>query len=343
MWLTWVRWHPVRVVLIWALPSSASGSIQISDWTMLACSLRSDTYVTADVHQLSYPKENSNTNDGNPNAPASSTVKSALKTPRRSGFLSLLDQEAYDNLSPHLQQNVAPRFPGVQPLLRIKKEEVEIMTQVMDHVVRWINTQPADIVGLQGGNKPLRRADLTPAIHDLMATAYGVGWWAQLREHDDVDDADDIASWLDLRSRTLESSILASAITRAMCSQLGNIAEVKENPALRGVYASTELGAYVNHAVLAWTSDRCRKALEHNESDDGDPWSSEALQTIQVAYQRYEKLLAGMTAAIAISEYNSNNNSSSSLAHPAPSSDPAPTTEQQLVSLIKAATKLIYD
>jgi hypothetical protein len=94
----------------------------------------------------------------------------------------------------------------------------------------------------------------------------------------------------------------ASAITRAICGQLGNIPEVKENPALRGVYASGELGAYIDHAVVAWASDRCRKAVENNESDDGDPWSSEALQTIQVAYQGYERILAGMTSATAISE-----------------------------------------
>ncbi|KAK7574533.1 hypothetical protein V3481_016513 [Fusarium oxysporum f. sp. vasinfectum] len=42
----------------------------------------------------------------------------------------------------------------------------------------------------------------------------------------------------------------ASAITRAICSQLGNIPEVIENPALCGVYASTELGTYIDQAVL---------------------------------------------------------------------------------------------
>ncbi|KAL6351725.1 hypothetical protein LRP88_14996 [Fusarium phalaenopsidis] len=96
----------------------------------------------------------------------------------------------------------------------------------------------------------------------------------------------------------------ASAITRAICSQLGNIPEVKENPALRGVYASSELGAYIDHAVLAWASDRCRKAVESNESDEGNPWSGEALQAIQAAYQGYERILAGMTSATAISEHD---------------------------------------
>ncbi|EXA30946.1 hypothetical protein FOVG_17723 [Fusarium oxysporum f. sp. pisi HDV247] len=373
-----------------ALPVSTSESIQISDWTMLARSLRSDAYDATDVHQVFYPKEDNKNGDGNPNKPsASSTAKSVPKASRRSGFLSSLDKEAYDGLCRHLQQNLTLRFPDVQPLLRIKKEEGEIMTQVMDHVVRWVNTQPADIIGLHENNKPLRRDDLIPAIKRLMTTAYGDDWWAQLREDDGVDGTDDVASWLDLRSRTLERQVLdyvrshmtefrdpstkhyldlmpeehdehyaerfstgdlwtglfhivqhavgpafrpvwedsisqrvgandgvhqpqsemrhkppASAITRAICSQLGNIPEVKENPALRGVYASSELGAYINHAVLSWALGRCRRAVENNESDDGEPWSIEELQTIQVAYQGYDKMLAEMTSATAISEHD---------------------------------------
>ncbi|KAF5266247.1 hypothetical protein FOXYS1_2915 [Fusarium oxysporum] len=275
---------------------------------MLAGSLKSDTYNTADVHQVFYPKGDGNNNDDN-----------------------IVD--AYEN------------------------------------------------------NKPLRRQDLIPAIKGLMVTTHGDDWWARRREDGDVDGADDMASWLDLRSRTLERQVLdyvrshmtefrdpstkhyldlmpeehdehyaerfstgdlwtglfhivqhalgpafrpvwensiservgadnaihqprsemrhrppASAITRAICSQLGNIPEVKENPALRGVYASNELGAYIDHAVLSWASDRCRKAVENNESDEGHPWSSEALRAIQVAYQGYEGILAGMTSATAISE-----------------------------------------
>ncbi|EGU83467.1 hypothetical protein FOPG_18980 [Fusarium oxysporum f. sp. conglutinans race 2 54008] len=374
-----------------ALPASAPDSIKISDWTMLACSLKSDTYDAADVHQVFYPKEESNNNgDNNPTSSAPSTTKPAQKTSRRSGFLSLLDKEAYDSLCRHLKQNLTLRFPDVQPLLQIKKEEGEVMAQVMDHVVRWINTQPADIIGLHENNKPLRREDLVPAIKRLKTAAHGDDWWAQLREDDDVNGADDVASWLDLRSRTLERQVLdyvrshmaefrnpstkpyldlmpeehdehyaerfstgdlwtglfnivqhavgpafrpvwedysiservgadnaihqprsekrhrppASIITRAICSQLENIPEVKENPALRGVYASSELGAYIDHAVLAWASDRCRKAVENNESDEGHPWSSEALRAIQVAYQGYERILAGMTSATAISEHD---------------------------------------
>lgn len=373
-----------------ALPTSTSGSIQISDWNVLAGSLKSDTYDAADVHHVFYPKgEGINKDDSKSSPSAASTIKPVQKTARRSGFLSSLDKEAYDGLCRHLQQNLTLRFPDVQPLLTIKKEEGKVMTQVIDHVVRWVNTQPADIVDKHENNKSLRRQDLIPAIEDLMITTHGDDWWAQRREDGDVDGADDMASWLDLRSRTLERQVIdyirshmtefrdpstkhyldmmpeeydehyaerfstgdlwtglfhivqhalgpafrpvwedstservsadnaihqpqsemrhrppASAITRAICGQLGSIPEVKENPALRGVYASNELGAYIDHAVLSWASDRCRKAVENNESDEGHPWSIEALHAIQVAYQGYEGILAGMASATAISEHD---------------------------------------
>ncbi|KAL6366018.1 hypothetical protein LRP88_00601 [Fusarium phalaenopsidis] len=351
-----------------ALPASASESIQISDWTMLACSLKNDTYDAADVYQVFYPKEDSSSGDSNSTPSVPSTGKPSTKATRRTGFLTSLDKEAYDSLCRHLQQNLTLRFPDVQPLLRIKKEEGEVMAQVMDHVVRWVNTQPADIIGLHENNKPLRREDLVPAIKSLKATAYGDDWWTRLREDDDVLDYvrshmtefrdPSTKHYLDLMPEehyeqyaerfstgdlwmglfhivqhavgpafrpVWEDSIPerigaddaihqpqtemrhrppASAITRAICSQLGNIPEVKENPALRGVYASSELGAYIDHAVLAWASDRCRKAVESNESDEGNPWSGEALQAIQAAYQGYERILAGMTSATAISEHD---------------------------------------
>ncbi|KAL6366314.1 hypothetical protein LRP88_00062 [Fusarium phalaenopsidis] len=181
---------------------------------MLACSLKNDTYDAADVYQVFYPKEDSSSGDSNSTPSVPSTGKPSTKATRRTGFLTSLDKEAYDSLCRHLQQNLTLRFPDVQPLLRIKKEEGEVMAQVMDHVVRWVNTQPADIIGLHENNKPLRREDLVPAIKSLKATAYGDDWWTRLREDDDVDGADDVASWLDLRSRTLEgrSSTTSAAI-----------------------------------------------------------------------------------------------------------------------------------
>ncbi|KAH6952259.1 hypothetical protein DER45DRAFT_392030 [Fusarium avenaceum] len=46
----------------------------------------------------------------------------------------------------------------------------------------------------------------------------------------------------------------ASAITRAIYSQVRKIPEVAQNPALSGVDASVELGALIDKAVLTWAA-----------------------------------------------------------------------------------------
>ncbi len=60
--------------------------------------------------------------------------------------------------------------------------------------MHWVNTQPTDIISLHKNNKPLQQEDLVPTIKSLKATAYGDNWWAQLREDNNVDGANNIAS-----------------------------------------------------------------------------------------------------------------------------------------------------
>ncbi|GKU11348.1 unnamed protein product, partial [Fusarium langsethiae] len=135
---------------------------------------------------------------------------SAAPTSRQAGFFGSLDRKTYHELFRHIvQYNPTLPFPDVQSLLRMKKDEGEVMTRVMDHVVRWVNAQPIDIVNRHDNNKPLRRQDLVPAIERLMATACGADWWAQLREGCGGDGGGgDVAAWLELRSKSLEKQIL---------------------------------------------------------------------------------------------------------------------------------------
>ncbi|KAG5746171.1 hypothetical protein H9Q70_011136 [Fusarium xylarioides] len=326
------------------LPTPAAESIQVSDWAKLATDLGNNTYTAIDVHQRFYPKDSSNSGD------------STAPTSRQTGFFGSLEKKTYNDLFRHILQHNPPlTFADVQSLLRIKKDEGEIMTRVMDHVVRWVNAQPIDIVNRHDNNKPLRRQDLTPAIERQMVAVLdyvrlnvarfkdpSTAQYLALMPEEEQDHsyAERFASddlWMGLfrvvqdtigpasrpvwqdsvsdrvgeclncrdEAHNLDSETHrgpVSAITRAICSQLGNIPEVKENPALRGVYASTELGMYIDQAVLMWAADRCRKAVEFNESDDGAPWSDETLRMTQIAYQGYERLLSGMAAATSSDE-----------------------------------------
>ncbi|KAH7182232.1 hypothetical protein DER46DRAFT_670688 [Fusarium sp. MPI-SDFR-AT-0072] len=180
------RWRPMITRWCQTQIGRAIFNISIWDyWAKLATDLGNSTYTAADVHQLFYLKDSSNGDD------------LAALTSCPTGFFSSLDRKAYYDLFRHIiQHNPTLPFADVQSLLRIKKDEGEIMIRVIDHVVLWINARPIDI-------------DLMPAIERLMATACGADWWAQLRERGGGDGGtEDIAAWLELRSQSLEKQIL---------------------------------------------------------------------------------------------------------------------------------------
>lgn len=79
-----------------------------------------------------------------------------------------------------------------------------------------------------------------------------------------------------------------SSLTRAICSQLQNIPEVAENPALMSQHASMELAARIDHAVHQWVTKQCQQALDSKESDDGRPLSTESVQLIKSTRSKYK-------------------------------------------------------
>lgn len=389
-------------------PASSGRMIQISDWTKLASSLTNGSYTDLEVRRLFYPVQESDGDD-----PVRFDAVPSDNVPRQAGFFSSLGkQEYYDLYLCTLECRSAVRFPDIQSLLKIRKDEGEMMTRVMDHVVRWFNPEPVDIIDQQDNNKPLRREDLTIAFRNSMQDAYGSDGWARLREKGYGGADDNAEAWLDQHSRLLERQVLdyvrshmagfkdpstkpyldqmpeeyetsyterfaadilwrdlfgvvqnavapeifrpvwrdcvleregddangrdgvsredsstrrppVSAITRAICGQLDSIPEVAHNPALSGVYASAELSALIDDAVLTWAARRCRMAMEQNESDDGTPLSDGALQSIQLARQGYEKLLSERAVSKS-SLYEGQQQQQGPLLPPAPPPPPPP-------------------
>lgn len=360
------------------LPETAIVSVQKSDWAKLASSLGAKPYVTSQVQELFYPKRD---NDGNENSSVHSSTPPNEGTARRKGFFGSLDEEGYSSLYQCVLKCDPPmQFLDIQSFLNVKKDEGEVMVQVMDHVVRWFNDQPADIIDRQENNKLPRRQDLITAFEKSTLKDYGSDAWEWLTDRGRSDGCDSIASWADKHSRFVEQQVLdftrhhmaefkgpsmhiyldqlpeeyeityadrfdvedlwkellsvvrkavpselfrpiwqersvdrqngtdgisglsrpdnetrrqpASAITRAICSQVGKIPEVAQNPALSAVDASVELGALIDKAVLTWAAKRCRWAIENSETEDGSPLSSESKNLIQLAHQNYEKLLS---------------------------------------------------
>lgn len=85
-----------------------------------------------------------------------------------------------------------------------------------------------------------------------------------------------------------------SNITRALCSQLQAIPEVKESPALRGDASSIQLATLIDRVVLEWAARKCRRALNRQKTDDGRPLSAEEIRQIKLDQKKYEELVGGM-------------------------------------------------
>nr|CEG03226.1 unnamed protein product [Fusarium pseudograminearum CS3487]CEG03613.1 unnamed protein product [Fusarium pseudograminearum CS3487] len=82
------------------------------------------------------------------------------------------------------------------------------MAQVIDHIVRWFNSQPADIIDRQENNKLPRRQDLTAAFEKSVLESYGSDAWDWLIDRGRGEGCDSIASWADKHSRFLEQQVL---------------------------------------------------------------------------------------------------------------------------------------
>ena len=55
-------------------------------------------------------------------------------------------------------------FFDIEGLLKTKKEDGQVMKQVMRHVVSWVNPQASEVLYRSESNKPLCREDLKPAL-----------------------------------------------------------------------------------------------------------------------------------------------------------------------------------
>ncbi|PNP44445.1 hypothetical protein TGAMA5MH_03791 [Trichoderma gamsii] len=85
-----------------------------------------------------------------------------------------------------------------------------------------------------------------------------------------------------------------SNITRALCSQLQAIPEVKESPALRGDASSIQLATLIDRVVLEWAARKCRRVLSRRKTDDGRPLSAEEIRQIELDQKKYEELVGGL-------------------------------------------------
>ncbi|KAF5230268.1 hypothetical protein FAUST_9889 [Fusarium austroamericanum] len=369
---------------------SSGHSIQMADWTKLASALGgTDSYTETTVRELFYPPS-SPSSHGISQPSSLDALPEGDTSGRQPGLLSPADNAEYHAIYMAIaRRSIKLRFPDIQSLLKIKKEDGAVMVRIMDHVVSWFNLQPVDIVDQHDSNKPLRRGDLVVAFQSSISDACSR---ASIREADWLKDrgymidgnggSGGIVDWLHEHSIRLERRVLdhvrsnmasfkdasnqqaldemleddleqyaqrftthplwgglldvvkrnvihelfppewheiiaservsgssdnkdspssaqgdhqpprqlaAAPITRAICQQLIKLPEVKENPALNSIKASSKLGALINETVLTWAVGQCRTLMD---GEDGNCLTDEKQTYLRAECETYEKLLS---------------------------------------------------
>ncbi|KAJ3539659.1 hypothetical protein NM208_g5402 [Fusarium decemcellulare] len=191
------------------LPGECIDNLHASDWAKLAAALPKG-YTSTDVQKLFYPEQTEELQ-----LPSQERHQSGET--RHKGFLLELGDESFSQVYRHISDHPTP-FPDVKRLLKITKEEGRILTQVMIHVVAWVNSNPAIIIDRRQNNKPLIREDLKPALQKRKASA----------QRDETPDGmtanEDDAAQLEQESIQLEQAVLD-----AVCNQM----DLFKTPAIR--------------------------------------------------------------------------------------------------------------
>jgi hypothetical protein len=137
-----------------------SDTILLDDWEALADFLPSG-YTQDVVDRLSRQLQES-----------SAAEAGTLEKPKRGRmscgknlFLAGLNGEQLRQLVEAIKRAGCPPFTHLKPTLEIKKDDAKALSQIMSHVVAWVNPCPSD-VKRTGNNKPPLCKDLEPAFRD---------------------------------------------------------------------------------------------------------------------------------------------------------------------------------
>ncbi|KAF5002323.1 hypothetical protein FDECE_10647, partial [Fusarium decemcellulare] len=136
------------------LPGDAANTVELSDWKKMSDSLGL-SHTGDQVRRLFYPKVP-------PSAAAAATLAHTAK--RQPGFLAAIDDMGYYELYKRIANTRQLRFPNIHRIVSLTKEEGKVLSQVMGHVVAWLNEAPTMIVNRRDNNKPPLRADITARL-----------------------------------------------------------------------------------------------------------------------------------------------------------------------------------
>lgn len=148
------------VKTLWELPGNLTVHLEaLNDWNKLvaATGCQDVQHAVLELQKLFYPYARNDQVD-----------ISSGNTGRRPKFLAKLSDEHYESLYQYLKGNPLGHFPDICKMLKTKKDDVKLMSQVLEHVVLWLNRNPIALYDNTRKNRPLLREDFVPYLEQHM-------------------------------------------------------------------------------------------------------------------------------------------------------------------------------
>lgn len=139
---------------LWQISQLCAGSpesVQLSDWVKLTDLRRPTPKATQDLFYPRYPDD------------VLAELEDYGDQHRAKGFLTALDHHQYYAAYRFVLEHPEQNFVDIQSLLRAGRTDGKIVSQVMSHVVRWVNTKPTEVKASEN-NKPPIWKDLVPIL-----------------------------------------------------------------------------------------------------------------------------------------------------------------------------------
>lgn len=136
--------------MLHSMPGDAVGLVREPDWAILCKNLRPDR-TRDEVRALFYPEAGLSAPD--------------VRDKRRAGFLLSFDAQSYWDIYDWVLQGPELRFPSVRRVVKLSRNEGQVLHKVMRHVVDWVHPEANSVVARRDNNKPPLYCDLVPALN----------------------------------------------------------------------------------------------------------------------------------------------------------------------------------
>lgn len=150
-------------MVVRAIHDQCHVNVTSADWSKLASLSPPDTPPDLDVQDIFFPFNHNSTGKSNKKNKKQDRQDNNDTRARRKGLFVRLDDGDYGRVCDAVAALPHPKFPDLQALFKISKDDGKLISAIMTHIGQWLHEKPF-VVTDRSGVKPLLRLDLVPAL-----------------------------------------------------------------------------------------------------------------------------------------------------------------------------------